>query len=481
MNAQDSDYKEAAQSPWRSAVTRNKVLFFLVVLLLAGSVRLLTFNFLRNRLDDPAWFQRGTYTAFEDRAVAVIDGTEAIFWVSDPSRTDVIFFPPGYPLMIAAIFRLTGQHSIYAVQAVQTVLDLLISLVFITGLAVTAFGWRAGMWTSVMTAFSPLLAFVGVSPFADAPTAWFVIGGIWLLVLALKKGSAKLAFAAGVVLGCACWLRLNPLYLSVFLAAALLAFAGTTIQRRLRLAAPLLLGTLLLVSPIVIRNWVVFRELTVGAGIGVNLWEGLGETEFGRANGFEFGDLKLIERDRADMHLPADFPITSIWPDGIKRDRMRRNEALNFIRQHPVWYAGVMLKRMWGMLKVAGAPLPYYGTAGINVTSARCLPASWQKGIVALGVNALGMIQSVTRYALLPLALVGLWLAARRDWPVTALFLAAIVYYLGPGTFVHPEIRYALPMHWLLPIFAGLSLSLIYAKFRERWITVRASKSSPVA
>jgi hypothetical protein len=242
-----------------------------------------------------------------------------------------------------------------------------------------------------------------------------------------------------------------------------------------------LLGTLLLVSPIVIRNYVVFRELTVGAGIGVNLWEGLGETEFGRANGFEFGDLKLVERDRADMHLPADFPMTSIWPDGINRDRARRKEALNFIRQHPVWYAGVMLKRMWGMLKVAGAPLPYYGTAGINVTSARCLPESWQKGIVAGGVNVLGMIQSVTRYALLPLALVGLWLAARRDWPVTSLFLAAIVYYLGPGTFVHPEIRYALPMHWLLPIFAGLSLSLIDAKFRERWISVRASKSSPVA
>jgi len=119
--------------------------------------------------------------------------------------------------------------------------------------------------------------------------------------------------------------------------------------------------------------------------------------------------------------------------------------------------------------------------AGINITSARCLPASWQKGIVAGGVNALGMVQSVTRYALLPLALVGLWLAARRDLPVTALFLAAIVYYLGPGTFVHPEIRYALPMHWLLPIFAGLSLSLIYAKFRERWILVRASKNSPIA
>jgi hypothetical protein len=479
MNAQDSNYRERASSRWRSAVTRNRVLFFLVVLLLAGSVRLLTFNFVRNHLDDPAWFQRGTYAAFEERAVAVLDGKEPIFWASDPSRTDVIFFPPGYSIMIAAIFRVTGRHSIYAVQAVQTVIDLLVSLVFITGLAVTAFGLRAGMWASVMVAFSPLLAFVGVSPFSDAPTAWFVIGGLWLLVLALKKGNVKLAFAAGVVLGCACWLRLNPLYLSVFLAIALLAFAGTAIQTRLRLIGALLLGTFLLVSPIVIRNVVVFRELTVGAGIGVNLWEGLGETEFGRANGFEFGDAKLLERDRAEMHLPADFPITNIWPDGINRDRARRKEALNFIRQHPVWYAGVMLKRMWGMLKVAGTPLPYYGTAGINVTAARCLPASWQTGIVARGVNALGAIQSVTRYALVPLALVGLWLAARRDWPVTSLFLAAIVYYLGPGTFVHPEIRYALPMHWLLPIFAGLSLSLIYAKIRERWRSLRASKSSP--
>ena len=143
-------------------------------------------------------------------------------------------------------------------------------------------------------------------------TAWLVIGGIWLLVLALKKGSAKLALAAGVVLGCACWLRLNPLYLSVFLAIALLAFAGTTIRKRLRLAAPLLLGTLLLVSPIVIRNYVVFREFTVGAGIGVNLWEGLGETEFGRANGFEFGDLKplLVSESRTKLHEFCSFYVT---------------------------------------------------------------------------------------------------------------------------------------------------------------------------
>ena len=79
-----------------------------------------------------------------------------------------------------------------------------------------------------------------------------------------------------------------------------------------------------------------------------------------------------------------------------------------------------MLNRMWGMLKVAGAPLPYYGSAGINVTSEKCLAPERRGGIVAGVVNVLGMIQSVVRYLLLPLAAVGILLRATPrlayDW-----------------------------------------------------------------
>ena len=44
------------------------------------------------------------------------------------------------------------------------------------GIASHAYGWRAGMIARVFAALSPLLAIVGVSPSADAPTAWFVLG-----------------------------------------------------------------------------------------------------------------------------------------------------------------------------------------------------------------------------------------------------------------------------------------------------------------
>jgi hypothetical protein len=239
-------------------------------------------------------------------------------------------------------------------------------------------------------------------------------------------------------------------------AFALLVFTHAPWQKRLALAAIVLGGTSVVIAPIVVRNYVVFPDFTpTGGTIGINLWEGLGETELGRQNGFLYGDYKVVERERAKLGLPADFPIEAQWPDGIRRDRERTRESLAFIKQHPIWYAGVMLGRMWGMLKVAGDPVPYSGTSGINVTSVKCLSPQRQGGVLAFAVNVLGMIQSVVRYLFLPLALVGILVGVRRDWRLSCILLVTVLYYLVPGTAAHTEIRYVLPMHGLLTVFAG--------------------------
>jgi 4-amino-4-deoxy-L-arabinose transferase-like glycosyltransferase len=339
----------------------------------------------------------------------------------------------------------------------------------ISGLAVSAYGWPTGMAASVFVALSPLLAIVGVAPSADAPTTWFVGAGLWLLVIAARRSSVWWGLAAGVILGLACWLRVNPLYLSVFWALPLFFFGRAERRTRLLMAGAVVLGTALVISPIVIRNYVVFPDFTpTGGTIGANLWEGLGETELGRSNGFALGDDIMVEHERVQLGIPADAPFEAMWPDGIKREHERTRESLLFISQHPIWYAGVMLHRMWGMLKVAGAPLPYYGTAGINVTSRKCLTPAWQGGVLAIGVNVLGMFQSVARYLLLPLAAIGCWLAARRDWLISSLLFATMFYYLVPGTFAHSEIRYVLMLHWLLPIFAGLTVVTVGQTLRNR-------------
>lgn len=78
---------------------------------------------------------------------------------------------------------------------------------------------------------------------------------------------------------------------------------------------------------------------------------------------------------------------------------------------------------------------------------------------MAVVVNALGMAQSVLRYLALPLMLVGVWLALRRDWRATWLLLATVLYYLIVGAAMHMELRYGLPMQSLLLVFAGLAVS----------------------
>lgn len=452
-----------------SPVARRRALFFFLIFVLAASVRLFTYNFLRAHLEDPAWFQGGSYRIFDKRANDILDGKARLYWIDDPTRTDQAQYPPAYPWLVAAVYRVSGNHSAYSVQTVQAIFDTVLSFVLIAGLAVTAYGWPTAMAASVIAALSPLLAMVGVAPSADAPTTWFVIAGLWLLLIAAKRGSIYWALASGIVLGAACWLRVNPLYLCVFWALPLFFFAHTNRMKRVLMAGAVVLGTILIISPIVIRNYVVFPDFTpTGGTIGANLWEGLGETELGRANGFAFGDDIMTERERVRMGVPPDAPFEAMWPDGFKRERERTRESLAFIKQHPVWYAGVMLRRMWGMLKVAGQPVPYCGTSGINVTSRKCLSPARQGGVLALVVNGLGMAQSVTRYALLPLVIIGCGFAARTNWPVTSLFLATILYYLVPGTVGHAEIRYVLTLHWILPIFAGMAIVSLAALVRRR-------------
>ena len=437
-------------------------------------------QFVRAHLNDAGWFQYGSYHIFDEQARNILDGKDHVFWIDDPSRTDLVQYPPAFPLWVALIYSVSSERSMYAVQRVQWIVDTLLVMSLITGIAVTAYGWRAGIAASLLAALSPLLAMYGAWPSADPPTTWFVLGGVWLLLVASKRRSVWCAFGAGLLLGVACWLRVNPLYLAIGWAIALLFFVRASWRRRFAMSAAVVFGVALVISPIVIRNYLVFPDFTpTGGTIGINLWEGLGETELGRSYGFMYGDDKMLERERVALGYPSDFAIKSFWPDGIRRDRERTRESLVVIKAHPFWYLGVMLHRMWGMLKVAGEPLPYYGSAGINVTSGKCLPTKWQGGIVALFVNVLGGIQSVVRYLFLPLVAFGLWLAVRRDFFTTALVLTTVLYYLVPGSAAHTEIRYVLPMHGLLPIFGGLSLCYVFDKvFRRSRVGQRTEKEA---
>ena len=440
-------------------IKRKQLLLLFTLLLIAISVRVLTLQFMRAHLNDPSWFQVGSYAKFDRQAQDILDGRQRVFWIDDPARTELAQYPPAFPALLALIYKISGDRSPYTAQIVLWSTDFILSFCLIAGMALTAFGVRAAIASCFLLAFSPLFALYSAYPSADIPATWFVLGGSWVLLLAFQRKNAWLALAAGVLLGISCWLRVNPLYLCAGWAVVFFVVLREAWPVRMKLSARVVAGTIILISPIVIRNYIVFPDFTpTGGTIGTNLWEGLGETELGRANGFACCDEGLLEFERKKYGWPADMKVDLQWPDGIRRDNERTRISLAFIKQHPMLHAGAMLRRMWGMLKVFGDPVPYCTISGFNVTSRKCLPPAWQGGALAFGVNLLGMIQSVVRYLFLPLAAFGIYAGLRMDWRISCLLLVTVIYYLVPGTVGHTEIRYVLPMHGVLIVFGGMGI-----------------------
>ncbi len=444
------------------------MVLLLIVLVLSFTVRGLTMRFVRDHLGDPGWFQSGTYASFDQQAQNILDGKASWFWIDDPAQTDAAVYPPGYSLWLAFVYKVTGDRSAQAVQIVQWVLDAL-SVLLIFGVGTTAFNFRVGITAGFLAALAPVLALNGATPLADAPTSWLIVAGVWLLLLAWKKEKLWWAVGAGAFVGASCWLRANALLLAIVWAVVLFVIVRGALQHRLRLSLALILGAAVFVTPLLIRNAIAFRAFVpTGLGLGTNLWEGIGETERAAEFGAVIGDAKLVEQERKELGLGPEAPLTLYSPNGVERDRARTRKALRIIAAHPIWYSGVMLKRMWGMLKFAGEPIPYYGSMGINVTSRKTLPASWQGSPLAAPVTFLGMIQSVYRYVALPLILAGLYLAFRWRRSVTWLLLASVLYYLIIGSALHMEIRYGLAMQSLLLIFAAVCIMQIVNWIRQR-------------
>lgn len=447
--------------PKKNLSTRQRrALAVIVIVALALVVRVLTAQFIAAHINDTAWFQSGSYSIFDRQAQALLDGKQSWFWINDPSRTDLIQYPPGYPLWVAFIYRVGGARTPLVIQSVQVILDAVLVLL-VVGIGAAAFGWSIGLIAGFLAALSPLLALNGATPGADAPASWFVLGGVLMFVLSFKRSSIAWAIGAGVMLGIACWLRVHPFFLIPVWGFALALLVRGTLRHRAALGAATILAAAATIAPVMIRNLVVFYPEIVpnGLSIGVNLWQGIGDTSRGPEFRAPGSDAEVLAQDRREMGLPADASLQLFWPDGIRRDRERTRRSLVVIKSHPVWFAGEMMKRVWGHLKFAGAPRPHVGSMGINVTSQKCLPADRQHGALAVGVSALGMIQSVLRYIALPLMLIGIFFAIRESWRMTALVLCTVFYYLLTMAVGHSEIRYGLPMQALLIIFAAVGLS----------------------
>ena len=408
----------------------------------------------------------GLTETYDLRAVSILEGGGVLGpYEIDPSRTVWLAQAPGYSIYLSGVYRITGR-DFFRVQSIQNAINS-ISPILIFLIAGSVVSWRVGVASGLLAAISHHLSHISNFILPDSICALPLLAAAYVLVIATRHGlrSYWLWILAGVLIGTSAWLRSQIMLGGIFLSVVLVIVAFRRLATLKRVAF-LLLASLLVIAPITIRNYVVYGEFVpVQIGVGLNLWEGIAD-----ASGDRFGAVRLDQEVAAQEALLYDKPrYAGTWssPDGIRRDRDRVKKSLDIVFQHPVWYAGVMLKRMREMVKYsAHAPLVFK----IDEARARqrTLPIKpgWES--LAADPSSLGFgrsifwmrpvvraLQRLVKEPMFYFVLLGAALMLLASWQ-RALFLGMVpLYYLLFQSFMHTEFRYTLPMQYFVFVFAA--------------------------
>ncbi|MBL8150823.1 MAG: glycosyltransferase family 39 protein, partial [Blastocatellia bacterium] len=207
----------------------------------------------------------GITAQHETTASAILkDGVQAIFpseW-RDKTDTSLIQYPPGYGLMLSAIYYVNGRDP-SGVQFVQGILGS-IAAVLVFLIALEIFNRYVALIAGLATAISHHLAYYSMLMIPDGVVPVFTLAGTYFFIRAFKvswdkdKGYLELALA-GLFYGLSCWIRANVLLVWVFLGLVLLISRSYLVDPLKRVAL-LTFILLLVISPLTVRNYLIYDE-----------------------------------------------------------------------------------------------------------------------------------------------------------------------------------------------------------------------------
>lgn len=437
----------------------------------------------------------GLTETYDARAVLILEGKGLLgpYDVS-PRNTVWIAQAPAYSIFLSAIYRVTGR-DFFKVQLVQNGVNS-ISPILIFLIAGSTVSWRVGTVTGMLAALSHHLSYISNFILPDSLSALPLLAAIYLLVLARehRRFGYWLYAMAGVMIGLSAWVRSQTMLFGLFL-VLMLAIISARRRETIKRTALMAAFSLLTIAPVTIKNYIVYDELVpVNIGMGIVLWEGIGETGRGKEFGAVAMDEEVAIQD-AEIYDKPRYAGSWSTPDGIMRDRDRVKRSLGIIARHPVWYSGVMLKRMAGTLKYsAHAPLVYRNAeAGVYERTAPIRKA-WEP-LVTDGSSSLKVgesfswtrpvvrpIQRVTKETMLAFVILGAAMMLVASFRRSLFLLTVPIYYWLFQCFMHTEFRYTLPMHYFLFVFAAIiwvllgaaiwnGLKRIFIRARNREVT----------
>jgi hypothetical protein len=331
---------------------KSLLVICLSIFFVAVGVRLLQWQNNFHTIDK---IMSGLTARYKDEALLLTEGGALAFARGSEAGPDtgILMHTPGYPILIALIYKLSG-NSDAALRLFQILCDAC-AAVLVVLITLELLPKAAAAIAGLLVALSPQLTYNSLLLLPDSLSALPILLAVYLIAKPFKRSPFITAAAAGAAIGVSCWLRANALLLAPFLCLLIIVLFGR--ERRWRYAAAMVSAAFLVMAPITLRNLLVFHSfIPLSLGAGQNLVAGIADYDPQKRFSMEAYD-DAASRQEAEMYDRPDYAQDLYRPDGIERERARRSRALSVIRSNKLWFLSIMLRRALFMLEYEEVPI----------------------------------------------------------------------------------------------------------------------------
>jgi 4-amino-4-deoxy-L-arabinose transferase-like glycosyltransferase len=370
------------------------------------------------------------------------------------------FRAPFYPIFLAAIYKIFG-HDFFFARLMQMLLGSLVC-VMVYFLALKIFNKRTAIISSLMAAlYGPFLYWSGEILIVTL-IVFLDLAALLILLRAFDKAKNIFWLLGGVVLGLSAIARPNVLIFVPWIVLLIFLMnrfkeVNTTRKQQLVYTLSFLVGVLLVISPVTIKNHITTDDFVlISSQGGINFYMGNNPDADGKTpqppGRVQTRGEFLDDAWMASVVLAEEAAGQTLKPSQVSQFWYR--EGFKFISQKPGEWFKLMSKKLayfWTGVEVTNNEDTYYFTRFSKVL--RLL--MWQKGIAF----PFGII--------CPLALFGI-IVSRKQWRRLLLLYGFIFFYMISVVLFFVCARYRLPVIPVLLIFAGYTLSYWNDKLRRR-------------
>jgi 4-amino-4-deoxy-L-arabinose transferase-like glycosyltransferase len=302
------------------------------------------------------------------------------------------------------------------------------------------FGARVGELAGSLTWLYPKFIFLDFLILGETLFTLCLVAFVLLAVMAVQRPRAGLALACGVALGLGTLTRSVLWPMPVLLCPLLVLAVPGSLARRLLIAAMVLAGFAIVVTPWAIRNTRLQGVVTIVDTMGgLNLRMG----NYEHTPEDRMWDAVSVSGERNWVHLLTEEQAAGLAPaqvtEGFK-DKWAQRKALEYMRRHPVTTlrrAAIKFADFWGLERsfIAGVQQGLYS------------PPTWFTAVATVL-----MLVSYAGIALVGTA--GLWLTPPA-WRPHLLLLLPIFLVAGIHSVVFGHSRYHLPLIPILAVYAA--------------------------